>query len=217
MDYSYHVELNSVDSMKVTVQIIRSDGDEVLKTYGPFTHTESGSFSPALTDLDLIEYMGESIKLVVTGAYEHDGANLSKVSETPIKSYTFYAYTAKDPLVVGVPISYPVNVEFTAEFIESPESETGSYNFEPLSLKVEWFDYDYETCTDIYLEEHSIENVSEKVTITQTGTFYQFCYNGPLGEIPAGAQSCRITIIIQDKNSGRQFTASAQFNLAFIT
>ena len=153
------------------------------------------------------------MRATLTGSLE----NLSKVSETPIRSYTFYAYTAEDPLVVGVPISYPVNVEFTAEFIEFPESESGSYNFEPQSLKVEWFDHDYETDTDIYLEDHSIENVSEKVSVTQTGTFYQFCYNGPLGTIPDGAQSCRITITVRDKISGRQFTASAQFNLALVT
>lgn len=212
--YGYKVELNSAESMTVDIQVVLAGDDTPLGTDGSFTHTESCELSSHAMETDLFEHMGDQLMLVVTGSYERDGEIQTKVSSVPVKGYTFYSYC--EDIVTGTSISFPVNLIFHADFYEYPYSEVGSYDFEVLSLDVEWFEIDYESGEASSLGGGPIENGPENVIITQTGTQYEFDYNGPSNDVSGAPVYGMVTMTVRDKNSGRVFTTAAEVYFVFV-
>ena len=125
-----------------------------------------------------------------------------------MRKNTFYSNC--EPIVTGPSVSFPVDLVFHADFFEYPGGEVGSYDFEVLSLDVEWFDYNYETGESSSLGGGPIENGPENVVVTQNGTEYQFDYNGPSNDFSGNPAYGVVTMTVRDKNSGKVFTTEAE-------
>lgn len=141
--------------------------------------------------------------------------NQTVAGAIPLKGYIFYSYC--ENIVTGTPISFPVRLIYKAEFHEFPESsDGGSYDFEVLSLDVEWFIDNDETGETISIGGAPIENGPENVTVEQSGTHYTFSYDGPSDNFSGSPDYGVVTMTVRDRNSGKVFTTAAEFFFVFV-
>ena len=173
--YTYQVELNSAESLRVNAAVTDQNGAQVGAD-GPYVHRESGTSPPLITSLRWTEYP-ESLTLTLTGTYEEKGETktLSASQTLPVPERPFIAPTlairsAELTADTVTPLRYTYQIELNSAENVQVRAEITDQNGRDLGAD-DPYDHGADGTSPMRSAALSWTEYPETVTLTLTGTY----------------------------------------------